>query len=96
MMIVEGIIAMIWAAGGLAIYNMFPELMAKSPNLALEFITKTFLGKGMGGITLIAVIILAITSGDTGNAQPAPESCGNLQNRPETVQKTSRHRFRLS
>ena len=51
--------------GGLAIYNMFPELMAKSPNLALEFITKTFLGKGMGGITLIAVIILAITSGDT-------------------------------
>ena len=65
MMIVEGIIAMIWAAGGLAIYNMFPELMAKSPNLALEFITKTFLGKGMGGITLIAVIILAITSGDT-------------------------------
>ena len=65
MMIVEGIIAMIWAAGGLAIYNMFPELMSKSPNLALEFITKTFLGKGMGGITLIAVIILAITSGDT-------------------------------
>lgn len=65
MMILEGIIAMIWAAGGMAIYNMFPELMKVNPNTVLGKITTTFLGSWMGTITIIAVIILAITSGDT-------------------------------
>ncbi|MBO7147998.1 MAG: carbon starvation protein A [Lentisphaeria bacterium] len=65
MMIAEGIIAMIWAAGGLAIYNLYPKLMAKAPALVLNEITTHFLGSFVGGITVIAVIILAITSGDT-------------------------------
>ena len=65
MMVLEGLIAMIWAAGGIAIYNLFPELMKKSPNLVLERITTHFLGSGMGLITIIAVIALAVTSGDT-------------------------------
>ncbi len=65
MMIVEGIIAMIWAAGGMAIYNTFPELMQVDPNTVLGKITSHFLGSGMGTVTVLAVIILAITSGDT-------------------------------
>ena len=65
MMVVEGIIGMIWAGAGLAIYNLIPKLMTGSPNTALLEITKKFLGSGMGTITVIAVIILAVTSGDT-------------------------------
>jgi len=65
MMVVEGIIGMIWAAAGLAIYNLYPALMTESPNKALLEITKHFLGSGVGTVTVIAVIILAVTSGDT-------------------------------
>ena len=65
MMILEGIIAMIWAGAGMAIYNMFPNLMAENPNNVLYYITDYFLGAGMGAVAIIAVIILSITSGDT-------------------------------
>ena len=65
MMITEGIIAMIWAAGGLAIYNLFPKLMDGDATVALTKITSHFLGPWMGTLTVLAVIILAITSGDT-------------------------------
>ena len=65
MMVLEGVIAMIWAAAGLAIYNLFNELMAKNPNFVLTEITRHFLGGKVGGITLLSVIILAVTSGDT-------------------------------
>lgn len=65
MMILEGIIAMIWAAAGLAIYNLFPAQMSVVPAKVLGFITTYFLGKWGGMITVIAVVILAITSGDT-------------------------------
>ncbi len=65
MMVLEGIIGMIWAAAGLAIYNLTPELMATNPTNVLSAVTKHFLGSGMGAITIISVIILAITSGDT-------------------------------
>lgn len=65
MMVVEGLIGMIWAAAGLAIYNLYPELMGKDPTIALKSITDHFLGTGVGAITVISVIILAITSGDT-------------------------------
>ena len=65
MMVLEGIIAMIWAAGGIAIYNLFPALMKMNPNYVLERITTHFLGNAMGIITVIAVIVLAVTSGDT-------------------------------
>ncbi|MDO4551468.1 MAG: carbon starvation CstA family protein [Planctomycetia bacterium] len=65
MMVLEGIIAMVWAAGALAVYNLFPEtLNMKAPVVLLEII-KYFLGNGLGTITILAVIILAITSGDT-------------------------------
>ncbi len=65
MMVLEGVIAMIWAGAGLAIYNLVPELMAEHPNLVLAKITEHFLGSWVGGITLASVVILAITSGDT-------------------------------
>ena len=65
MMVLEGIIAMVWAAGALAVYNHSPELWKKAPARVLPYITSGFLGKGLGAVTVIAVIILAITSGDT-------------------------------
>jgi carbon starvation protein CstA len=65
MMIAEGVVAMIWAAAGLAIYNIFPKLMAAKPALALKTATAHFLGNGVGVITILSVVILAITSGDT-------------------------------
>ena len=71
MMILEGIIAMIWAVGGLAIYNWdftLPNpqgLMSKSGPVVLCAITGHFLGSWMGTITVLAVVILAVTSGDT-------------------------------
>ena len=65
MMIVEGIIAMIWAAGAMAIYNLFPAVMGPNANATLTKITTYFLGSWMGAVTTIAVIVLAITSGDT-------------------------------
>ena len=65
MMILEGLIAMIWAAGALAIYNKFPELIATNPNGVLVRITGHFLHSNISMIVIISVIILAITSGDT-------------------------------
>ena len=65
MMVLEGVIAMIWAAGALAIYNMMPETLAMAPAVVLKVITSTFLGKWMGTLTVVGVVILAITSGDT-------------------------------
>lgn len=65
MMVLEGIIGMIWAGAGLAIYNLFPAYMSKAPALVLNDITTYFLGSVVGGITVIGVIILAVTSGDT-------------------------------
>lgn len=65
MMIVEGIIAMVWAGAALLIYNRFPEYMAQNPNTTLGCITTYMLGSWMGNLTVVAVVILAITSGDT-------------------------------
>ena len=65
MMVVEGLIAMIWAAAGLVVYNLLPEYFQKPPTDVLIYITQYFLSSWMGPITVLAVVILAITSGDT-------------------------------
>ena len=65
MMVVEGFIAMVWAAAGLAIYNLFPEKMGDKAPEVLQFLCKHFLGSWAGGLVVISVIILSITSGDT-------------------------------
>lgn len=65
MMVLEGVIAMIWAGAALAIYNKFPALLSEDPNLVLSKITEDFLGSWLGKTTVVAVVVLAITSGDT-------------------------------
>ncbi len=65
MMVLEGVIGMIWAAAAMAIYTLNPNLMAKPAAEVLGIITTHFLGNWMGGITILAVVILAVTSGDT-------------------------------
>ena len=65
MMVAEGIIAMIWAAAALAIYNIAPENLNLAGPVVLGNITTHFLGKWMGGVTVFAIVVLAITSGDT-------------------------------
>jgi len=65
MMVLEGVIAMIWAGAALAIYNQNPDLWKVAAVKVLPEITTEFLGKGLGTITVIAVVVLAITSGDT-------------------------------
>ena len=65
MMVVEGFIAMVWAAGALAIYNLMPELIRTNPNSVLVKITGEFLNSNISKVVIISVIILAITSGDT-------------------------------
>ena len=65
MMIAEGVIAMIWAAAALAIYNLQPDYLKLPPPVVLGHITTHFLGKWMGTVTVLAVVVLAVTSGDT-------------------------------
>ena len=65
MMIAEGVIAMIWAAAALAIYNLAPENLSIPGPAVLGNITTHFLGKWMGGVTVFAIVVLAVTSGDT-------------------------------
>lgn len=65
MMIAEGVIAMIWAAAALAIYNLSPENLKLAGPKVLGNITTHFLGPWMGGVTVFAIVVLAVTSGDT-------------------------------
>ena len=66
MMILEGFIAMVWAAGAMGVYN----LALQEPNAGLAtgtvgVVCKYLLGHVGGIIALIGVIVLPITSGDT-------------------------------
>ncbi len=66
MMVVEGFIAMVWAAGAMGVYNL--GLQAADASLATDTIgvvCKHLLGNVGGIIALIGVIVLPITSGDT-------------------------------
>ena len=65
MMILEGVIAMVWAAAALAIYNLAPENLALGGPTVLGNIATHFLGPAVGGVTVFAVVVLAVTSGDT-------------------------------
>ena len=65
MMVLEGFIAMVWAAAALAVFNTFPETMKLAAPVALGKIVDFFLGSWLGTVTVISVIILAVTSGDT-------------------------------
>ena len=66
MMIAEGVIAMVWAAAALSIYNIAPENLSLPPAQVLANAVNHHLGRGLGMLTVAGVIILIITSGDTG------------------------------
>lgn len=65
MMLLEGFIAMIWAAAAMGIYNkgLAPELIGTPAVIGL--VSKDLLGSIGGVIAIIGVIVLPITSGDT-------------------------------
>lgn len=68
-MIGEGIIALIWCTLGLSFYDDTQALMAVinqgSPSLVVHQISTSLLGVVGGGLAILGVIILPITSGDT-------------------------------
>ena len=66
MMVLEGFIAMVWAAGAMGVYNL--GLQAADATLATDTIgvvCRDILGNVGGVIALVGVIVLPITSGDT-------------------------------
>lgn len=67
MMILEGFIAMIWAAAAMGVYNKLG--IAGGLNLGatgvVNYVAKDMLGTVGGMIALLGVIVLPITSGDT-------------------------------
>ncbi len=69
MMIAEGIIAMIWAAAGMALFNGpvgLKELLAQGgPAMIVSEASVLLLGSVGGTLAILGVIILPITSGDT-------------------------------
>ena len=56
MMVAEGIIGMIWAGAGLAIYNLYPHYMVLAPAKVLSNITTHFLGSVAGNITIYGML----------------------------------------
>ena len=89
MMVLEGFIAMVWAAAALAVFNIMPETMKLAAPVALGKIVDHFLGSWVGTVTVASVIILAITSGDT-----ALRSCRlSLSEKLKVDQKPFRNRF---
>lgn len=65
MMLVEGFIAMIWAAGALALYSGEPLLMKTDATVMIGTISTKFLGNFGAIFAIVGVIVLPITSGDT-------------------------------
>lgn len=65
MMVLEGVIGMIWAAAGMAIYKLNVDYMSLPPAVVLNKITEHFLGGWVSVLTILGVVVLAITSGDT-------------------------------
>jgi carbon starvation protein CstA len=68
-MIIEGIIGLIWCALGVSFYNdpqaLSAVIAAGSPSAVVAEISHSLLGTIGGGLAILAVIVLPITSGDT-------------------------------
>ncbi len=66
MMVLEGFIAMVWAAGAMGVYNLgLQEANASLATGTVGIVCKDILGNVGGIIALLGVIVLPITSGDT-------------------------------
>jgi len=66
MMVLEGFIAMVWAAAAMGVYNL--GLQAADANLyasTVGIVCRDILGNVGGVVALLGIIILPITSGDT-------------------------------
>ncbi|MDD3346835.1 carbon starvation CstA family protein [Oscillibacter sp.] len=66
MMVLEGFIAMIWAAAAMGVYNL--GLQQANPSMAtgtVGIVCRDILGNVGGIIALLGIIVLPITSGDT-------------------------------
>jgi carbon starvation protein CstA len=64
MMLVEGFIAMCWAAGAMVLFGRGTDV-ATGATTIVGMVAKEFLGSVGGMIAIIGVIVLPITSGDT-------------------------------
>ncbi|MCI8373237.1 MAG: carbon starvation protein A [Lachnospiraceae bacterium] len=65
MMIVEGLIAMIWAAAAMGVMKLGLADAETSPTEVVGIVAKHLLGSVGGIVAIIGVIVLPITSGDT-------------------------------
>ena len=66
MMVLEGFIAMVWAAGAMGVYNLAEQAAnASLATATIGVVCKHILGPVGGIIALLGVIILPVTSGDT-------------------------------
>ncbi len=68
MMIVEGFIAMVWAAAAMGAMNaglVTAEMMHNQPTDVIGIVAKNMLGPVGGFIAIVGVIVLPITTGDT-------------------------------
>lgn len=69
MMIAEGIIAMIWAAAAMSMFNGYnglsEVLAAGGPGAIVSEVSTTLLGAIGGTLAVLGVVVLPITSGDT-------------------------------
>ncbi|MGF0040080.1 carbon starvation CstA family protein [Peptoniphilaceae bacterium SGI.131] len=64
MMLIEGFIAMCWAAGAMILFNTGTDV--KTPGTVMVgLVSKYFMGEIGGFLAIIGVIVLPITSGDT-------------------------------
>lgn len=66
MMILEGFIAMVWAAAAMGVYNLgLQEANASLATGTVGIVCKHILGSVGGIVALLGIIVLPITSGDT-------------------------------
>ena len=66
MMVLEGFIAMVWAAAAMGAYNLgMREAIASGATATVGAVCKDLLGPVGGIIALLGIIVLPITSGDT-------------------------------
>ena len=66
MMILEGFIAMVWAAAAMGAYNLgMREALASGATGTVGAVCRDLLGNAGGVIALLGIIVLPITSGDT-------------------------------
>ncbi len=65
MMVLEGFIAMVWAAAAMGLFNLVDGAAANGPTGTVIAVCKDLLGPIGGIIALAGIVVLPVTSGDT-------------------------------